>query len=365
MPGEDQVAVGRAPQEKAAHQFVWRSPLPRSLDEGGPVNRPVMPMGDGFSNEPTVSHLEKIASRYPDKPAIGVGVLDLTYAQLFMTVANLAQRIAAVVPKGSAVGLLLGNSAWYPIAMLASMSCGRPCVQLNPRDPQPRNAGIAEAARLSAIVSAEAADATGWPANLAWIDVASAFGQSFAPLSQPPEEPVSVDAPAVILFTSGSTGRPKGIVDSQRSLLQRVQQYVDACHINSDDVFLPLSGPATIAGCREIMSALLTGATLHLADVEAVGLRQIRRQLQAFRVTILYVVPTLLRALAPQDSAIHFPALRVVRKPRPPERNGSCRSNILNREHQCRSVTCFPALSSLSSMNADARRSTEKQANCW
>jgi acyl-coenzyme A synthetase/AMP-(fatty) acid ligase len=106
--------------------------------------------------------------------------------------------------------------------------------------------------------------------------------------------PVSVDAPAMVLYTSGSTGRPKGVVNSQRSLLQRVQQYVDACHIGADDVFMPLSGPTTIAGSREMLSALLSGATLYIADVEAIGLRHIAPD-QSQRITITYCVPALLR----------------------------------------------------------------------
>jgi thioesterase domain-containing protein len=124
---------------------------------------------------------------------------------------------------------------------------------------------------------------------------------------------VSLDAPAIVLYTSGSTGRPKGIVNSQRSLLCRVQQYVDACHINSQDVFLPLTGPATIAGCREVLAALLAGATLHLLDVEAVGLRAVRSRMQSERVTITYLVPALLRALMADEPADSFRSLRVVR----------------------------------------------------
>ena len=45
---------------------------------------------------------------------------------------------------------------------------------------------------------------------------------------------MGVDEPACVLFTSGSTGRPKSIVNSQRNLLQRVAQSINAAHINAD-----------------------------------------------------------------------------------------------------------------------------------
>ena len=87
----------------------------------------------------------------------------------------------------------------------------------------------------------------------------------------------------------------------------------NSCHINAEDVILPLTGPATIAGCREMFAALLTGATLHLVDVEAVGLRAVRSRMRTEGATITYVVPTLLRALMAEEAADTFNSLRVVR----------------------------------------------------
>ena len=167
------------------------------------------------------------------------------------------------------------------------------------------------AAQLSAIIGDGNVRPAGLAQEIHWIDVTT----SVAPQTQPIPQScfVSVDAPAIVLYTSGSTGRPKGIVNSQRSLLWRVQQYVDACHINSDDVFLPLTGPATIAGCREILAALLTGAALHLLEVEAVGLRAVRSRVKSEGVTVTYLVPALLRALMADQPADAFRSLRVAR----------------------------------------------------
>ena len=173
---------------------------------------------------------------------------------------------------------------------------------------------IAVAARLSAVIGAGKVRHARLPQEIQWIDVAAGVSatHSWTPAPQL-SDVVPVDAPAIVLYTSGSTGRPKGIVNSQRSLLQRVQQYVDSCHINAEDVILPLTGPATIAGCREMFAALLTGATLHLVDVEAVGLRAVRSRMRTEGATITYVVPTLLRALMAAEAADTFNSLRVVR----------------------------------------------------
>jgi thioesterase domain-containing protein/non-ribosomal peptide synthetase component F len=292
----------------------WSRVADYNLDRDGPSFRPYRRMGPDFASRCIFDHLRDIAGRYPDKIAVSDGGNRLTYSHLVSAVDDLSRRIATAVAVEQPVGILLTNSVWYPVAMLASMAAGRPSIPFNMRDPRSRIREIALAARLSAVIGAGKVRHAGLPQDVLWIDVSASVAatDSGTPASHL-SDVVSVDAPSIVLYTSGSTGRPKGIVNSQRSLLQRVQQYVDACHINAEDVLMPLAGPATIAGCREIFTALLTGATLHLLEVETVGLRAVRSRMQTEGVTITYVVPTLLRALLADNPANAFKSLRVVR----------------------------------------------------
>jgi len=269
-------------------------------------------MGADFSNVPAFQHLSAVAKRFADRVAISDAAHQITYSDFLARVLTLARAIATAAPEGQAVGSLLRNSVWQPIAMLACMAVGRPLVPLNPCDPVQRLAAIVATGRISVLIGQDGINSAEWieKEDLQWLDITrvsepSATASSLAP--------VSVDAPAVVLSTSGSTGQPKGVVNSQRSLLQRVQQYVDACHINAMEVFMPLSAPTTIAGCREMLSALMTGARLHIADVEALGLRGLRRQLRSQQVTITYIVPALLRAVVAASETDGFESLRVVR----------------------------------------------------
>lgn len=295
--------------------LTWKQASTNPLDMDGPTSRIFPRMGDDFSEKSAFSHLEQIVQKYPDKIAISDGSTSLSFPVLLDAVRSLAGAIAASVPPGKAVGILIGNALWYPVAMLAAMRAGRPAVPLNPRDPIQRLAAIATSARLSAIVQPEPGKPVGWPdsSSLTWIDAASsiaAMPDGGLP-ALPPE--VSVDAPAIVLYTSGSTGAPKGVVNSQRAILQRVQQYVDACHFGPDDVFMPLTGPATIAGCREMMTPMLCGGTLYLSDIESAGIRAIRENFQRWRVTAVYLVPALLRVLMDGSAPNLFSSLRMVR----------------------------------------------------
>ncbi|MBR0695037.1 AMP-binding protein [Bradyrhizobium lablabi] len=269
-------------------------------------------MGAEFAGVSAIEHLIAVTTKFADRVAISDGTHQLTYSQLLSRVLALAEAITAAIPEGDAVGWLLRSSVWQPIAMLACMAAGRILVPLNPRDPVQRLTAIVTTARISVLIGHDNGNLPGWikEHGLQWLDAGRASEPSATPS---PRGSVSVDAPAIVLYTSGSTGQPKGVVNSQRSLLQRVQQYVDACHISAADVFMPLSGPTTIAGCREMLSALLTGARLHIVDVETLGLRGLLRQISSQQITITYVVPTLLRALINASQRGDFGSLRIIR----------------------------------------------------
>ena len=124
---------------------------------------------------------------------------------------------------------------------------------------------------------------------------------------------MGVDEPACVLFTSGSTGRPKGIVNSQRNLLQRVAQSINAAHINAADRLLTLASPCTIVGVRDVMTALLAGASIHLLDPHGVGAREILNVIRTEAITILFAFPALLRSIVPARGERAGSSLRLVR----------------------------------------------------
>src|SRR5262249_46837884 len=124
---------------------------------------------------------------------------------------------------------------------------------------------------------------------------------------------MGVDEPACVLYTSGSTGRAKVVVNSQRNLLQRVAQSINAAHINTADRLLTLASPCTIVGVRDVMTALLAGASIHLLDPQGIGVRETLNVIHAESITILFTFPALLRSIVTPRGSRGGASLRLVR----------------------------------------------------
>jgi amino acid adenylation domain-containing protein len=280
----------------------WINQSTHPLDWNGPTDRPFTAWTDADLEVPVARLFERVAARHADRIAVDDGTVRLTYAELLSAARALGMRLARETAPEELIGVLLPTSVDFIVAMLGCLFAGRIFVPLDLHYPKAWIANVLADAKPGAVIADETQTDELLPPDIRWIAV-----RGIAEIH--PLEQSGPDAPAVVLFTSGSTGRPKGIVNSQRALLRRVQQYVNAAHVNETDRFLPLSSECTIAGLRERITALLTGATLELVGVQQAGARGILDRLDG--VTMIYAVPALLRTLMPLGPAPS--SLRVVR----------------------------------------------------
>jgi len=287
---------------------------PPALDLNGPVDTAFEARPADWVDVPIIESLRQIAARYPDQIAVQDRDTALSYRELTMAVGRLSAAIDRSPARCGAVGILLPNSIFHPVAALACLAAGRAFVPFDLHHPPARVADLIQGAGLDAVVTATDGMAVDQilPPDLLRIDIAACLDGPVPDLTG--DGMLGADSPAAILHTSGSTGRPKAIVISQASLLQRVLQHVNASHIGPSDQICPLSSPCTISGTREQLTALLTGATLHVVDPHGLSLDEIRRSIGDRRVSIIYAVPALLRTLVQANGlAEDFASLRVVR----------------------------------------------------
>src|SRR5712691_6346742 len=200
----------------------------------------------------------------------------------------------------------------FPLAILACLAAGRPFVALDSHYPSNWLGQVLEDARPALIIGREdVLRGVEIGAPTARVIHLTRLPQSARKGWRPAE--LGLDQPACVLFTSGSTGRPKGIVNSQRNILQRVAQSINAAHINAEDRFLTLASLCTIVGVRDTITALLAGASVHLLDPQRVGVREILNVIRAEAITILFAFPALLRSVIPYGGERAHEPLRLVR----------------------------------------------------
>jgi non-ribosomal peptide synthetase component F/thioesterase domain-containing protein/acyl carrier protein len=286
------------------------------LDWNGPTGRIFTRFRHEDLDRPIIAHFERIARRHGNRIAVTGSDTSLSFSELWDGLSGLAETIAAKTKPGDLIGIALPACSLFPLAILACLAAGRPFVALDPRYPINWLAQVLDDARPALIIAREDVRED----VLGAIQVAAPTSRVFhlTGLPQParkgwrPAE-LGVDQPACVVFTSGSTGRPKGIVNSQRNLLQRAAQSINAAHINTEDRFLTLASLSTIVGVRDIITALLAGASVHLLDPQRAGAREILSFIGAERITILFAFPDLLRSVIAGAEGRAGEALRLVR----------------------------------------------------
>lgn len=228
----------------------------------------------------------------------------LTYAQIWAACRRLAQAVETAVAPGAPVGVLLPNEARYPVAVLACLLARRPCVMIDRHHPVDRVASIVRDARLAAVILREADIVDGFllPAGIRTIAIDAAMQDG--PISEAgTSDAAPPDGPDFVVYTSGSTGLPKGIVLSQRAVLHRAAELVNAVHLRPDDKVLSLASPSTIGGLQQIFEVMLSGATLVKLDLQRIGLGRVVAAVGERAITMMFSTPAVWRSVAGLETA--------------------------------------------------------------
>ena len=213
----------------------WLEDGKHPLDWHGPIGRTFTQFRDEDLDKPIIDHLEQVTRKFPSRIAVTDSDTCLSFAELWDGVSGLAETIAEQTKPGDLIGIVLPACSMFPVAILACLSAGRPFVALDPHYPADWLRGVFEDARPALIIGRDVDALAPTPRFIHLTRLPQPARRGWRPAES------GMDEPACVVFTSGSTGRPKGIVNSQRNLLQRVAQSINAAHINHEDRFLTLA----------------------------------------------------------------------------------------------------------------------------
>jgi long-chain acyl-CoA synthetase len=256
------------------------------------------------------SVLEQAAARQPDRPAIRMDGLVLTYRQLHDAAARVSSLLSSAgIEPGDRVGLMLPNIPAFPIAFYGALAAGAIVVPMNPLLKSREVAyylGDSGAKLLFAwhAMAGEAAKgAADAGAQMIGVEDPSLAGPLADVTPRTSWADAAADDDAVILYTSGTTGTPKGAELTHGGLGRNARLTAETLLNNSpDDVIMGCLPLFHVFGLTCGLNATVTaGGTLTLLPRYDPGkaLEIIERD----GVTIFEGVPTMYAAM------LHLPAV--------------------------------------------------------
>jgi amino acid adenylation domain-containing protein len=252
------------------------------------------------------------AASHPDRLAVKTRRHELTYAELDRAARGVARRLRTTLgdaPGPVAILLELGAPAIW--VALGALQAGTLWVTLDPSHPQARTAHILQDCGATAIVTdrAHAGLVREWPGTVLVVDDIEPADSWAADGG-----PALPDDPACLLYTSGTTGAPKGVVHSSRSLLHFAMNYANALHICTEDRISDFRPMSMIGGVRDVLAALLNGASLYPLDAKREGVAAMAAWLREHEITVSFFSSPLFRVFAEAlGGPESLPRLRVVR----------------------------------------------------
>jgi acyl-CoA synthetase (AMP-forming)/AMP-acid ligase II len=254
-----------------------------------------------------------------DKPALvdGPSGRALTYRQLAdavrQTAAGLARR---GLRKGDVLAIYSPNLPEYAIAFHAVASIGGVNTTVNPLYTADELAyQLNDAAARYLVASPQCLDKALEAARKSTVQEVFVFGEAagatpFASLlhdgGQPPEVPIDPGQDLVVLpYSSGTTGLPKGVMLTHRNLVANMSQFGPIQVVDDHETIVAVLPFFHIYGMVVIMNmGLHVGATI--VTMPRFELEPFLQLLQDYRVTLAYLVPPIVLALAKHPAVDNY-----------------------------------------------------------
>jgi long-chain acyl-CoA synthetase len=266
-------------------------------------------------------NLLDVAEKYPDRPAIKLEGMELTWSQLRdRSLAAAGTLRAAGIKPGDRVALILPNVPAYPILFFGTLMAGGVVVPMNPLlkaqeiDYYFSDSGAKIAFVWPDFVEEARKGAEGPGTRVVPSGPMGPAAEVLAP-ADPLAETTERDDndTAVILYTSGTTGRPKGAELTHRNINLNARRCAEVIlGVDADDVIMGCLPLFHVFGLVVgLQTATVSGASLALIPRfdPAKALEVVERE----KVTVFEGVPTMYAAILhhPQAGSTDTTSLRV------------------------------------------------------
>ncbi|MCS3530108.1 amino acid adenylation domain-containing protein [Chryseobacterium sp. JUb7] len=222
---------------------------------------------DYDKEETLISLFKKQVVLHADHPAAVFGNQQLTYRELDQKSNQIAHALLSKGTRGGTyVPIWLDRSLDFVIAMIGVLKTGATYVPIDSSYPSKRVEYILSDISASVIITNRAlgnALSKNEKTDVLYI----AHTKDFSLLG-PEVIPPHKDSVAYTIYTSGSTGKPKGVMVKHQSIQHLVSWHNQYFEVNQKSKLTLVAGLAFDISVWEIWSALISGATLFIADNE-------------------------------------------------------------------------------------------------
>lgn len=231
-----------------------------------------------------------------------------TYKQLFDYVEQIYCEIESV--ENNLVGLYATDDIRTYASILALWLMGKTYVPLNPNQPKERHVEVMSSVHSLAILSAD----INYQPPVAGIKVVYTnefTHENYVRKDIMKVSEVSDDTLAYIIFTSGSTGKPKGVQLTRGN----VAHFIDSMNhigldITSADRCLQPFDLTFDFSVSSYVIPLVKGASVYTVPNKAVKFTYIAGLLEEYNLTVLQMVPSMIRNLLPYLDEVELGSVR-------------------------------------------------------
>ncbi len=260
----------------------------------GNVGRPGTDADGGARSFPELFDLRVTTS--PDAVAVEYGSTSLTYRELDERAEQVARGLlAAGVRAESIVAIALRRSVDWVTALLGVFRAGAAYLPLDTAHPAERLAYMIDRSGCTLVLADKSAHPELPDVAVPTLGLDELDGNAPMPAFPRPAQS------AYVIYTSGSTGRPKGVAVTHGGLADLAATHADRLGVAQGSRVLQFASPGFDASVWELCMALLSGATLVLADDADLGPgRPLAETLTTRRITHVTLPPPVLATLPAQ-----------------------------------------------------------------
>ena len=278
-----------------------------------------------FPRENLFKHLVRVCKKDPLKTAVKTLKVKHTFEMIFSGIRQLDKSMKNKLPlhgEKSVIGIHMGNSVAYVLSVLTLMKSGTTFLPLPVDWPIERINFTLQDANVARIITTtslyEKVLCQAFPRSKIVMNTC-VLGEDFVMVDlnrfgndeqETVEEKKKVQEPChnvasdccYVMYTSGSTGKPKGIQVTENSVINVAEAVIGVWDLGPADTMAQFASIGFDASLLEILSALLSGATLAIFDIDKRLGNEFLRSVKVMEITTIILPPSMLNIYSPAQT---------------------------------------------------------------